>query len=140
MEQRQSAAFSCSSGSLNCSDRRSCFQEVGDGHLFPGAAIWRAFFSGNEIKTNMSRCASSSTDADQPGEKLDPSVSGLMVSLYASGSEGGAGRWLVGRRVCGCALEYVSVRGYAHANAHLRTWKYFRNHLSDLKGDATVPC
>lgn len=36
----------------------------------------------------MSECSSSSTDADQPGEKLDLSVSGLMVLLYASGNEG----------------------------------------------------
>lgn len=35
----------------------------------------------------MSECSSSSTDADQPGEKLDRSVSGLMVLLYASGNE-----------------------------------------------------
>lgn len=35
----------------------------------------------------MSECSSSSTDADQPGEKLDLSVSGLMVLLYASGEE-----------------------------------------------------
>lgn len=81
-------AFSCLSGSLNCGDRRLCFQEVGNRHLFLGAAIWRPFFLGNKIKTNMSECSSSSTDADQPGEKLDLGVSGLMVLLYASGKEG----------------------------------------------------
>lgn len=72
----------------------------------------------------MSECSSSSTDADQPGEKLDLSVSGLMVLLYASGNEG----------VCahGCwgfvfVYEYMlmPVWGYAHVNAHVCTWKYF---------------
>ena len=52
----------------------------------------------------MSECSSSSTDADQPGEKLDLSVSGLMVLLYASGNEGvcASGWW-------GCVFvcEYV---------------------------------
>lgn len=50
----------------------------------------------------MSECSSSSTDADQPGEKLDLSVSGLMVLLYASGNEG----------VCACGwwgFVYVCV-------------------------------
>ena len=128
MEKCQSVAFSCLSGSLNCSDRHLCFQEVGNRHLFLGAAIWQAFFSGNKIKTNMSECSSSSTDADQPGEKLDLSVSGLMVLLYAS----------VNERMCACGWWGFSVRwGCSHANAHLCTWKYFWNHLSDLKGDAT---
>lgn len=37
----------------------------------------------------MSECSSYSTDANQPGEKLDLCVSGLMVLLYASGNGGG---------------------------------------------------
>lgn len=54
----------------------------------------------------MSECSSSSTDADQPGEKLDLSVSGLMVLLYASGNEG----------VCACVWwGCVFVCEYAHA-------------------------
>ncbi|PWA19513.1 hypothetical protein CCH79_00006814 [Gambusia affinis] len=56
--------------------------------LFPScSATGINIYAGNKIKTNMSECSSSSTDADQPGEKLDRSVSGLMVLLYASGNE-----------------------------------------------------
>lgn len=63
----------------------------------------------------MSECSSSSTDADQPGEKLDLSVSGLMVLLYASGNEneGVCARWLVGAfsffilRVCVSACARI---------------------------------
>lgn len=92
-------AFSCLSGSLNCGDRRLCFQEVGNRHLFPGAAIWRAFFSGNKIKTNMSECSSYSTDANQPGERLDLRVSwinGLTLCLREPRG-GGEGLVVIGR-------------------------------------------
>lgn len=56
----------------------------------------------------MSECSSSSTDADQPGEKLDLSVSGLMVLLYASGNEraGARGWWGF---VCACVRACASV-------------------------------
>ena len=55
----------------------------------------------------MSECSSSSTDADQPGEKLDLSVSGLMVLLYASGNEGVcACGW---RGLCVCVRECMHV-------------------------------
>lgn len=86
----------------------------------------------------MSECSSSSTDADQPGEKLDLSVSGLMVLLYASGNEGvcACGWWGF---VCVYEYMHMPVWGYACGNAHLCTWKYFWNHLSDLKGDVTIP-
>ena len=86
----------------------------------------------------MSECSSSSTDADQPGEKLDLCVSGLMVLLYASGNEGECAL-SVGGALCGRVCGRVHVRGYAHTNAHLCTWKYLWNHLSDLKGDVTAP-
>lgn len=68
---------------------------MGNRHLFLGAAIWWAFFSGNKIKTNMSEYSFFSTDTDQPREKLYLSVSGLMVLLYASGN--GEGMLLLGR-------------------------------------------
>lgn len=42
----------------------------------------------------MSECSFSSTDTDQPGEKLYLSVSGLMVLLYASGN--GENMFMVG--------------------------------------------
>lgn len=42
----------------------------------------------------MSECSSFSMDADQPREKLDLSVSGLMVLLNASGNEGCVCWWL----------------------------------------------
>lgn len=111
-------AFSCLSGSLNCGDRRLCFQEVGNRHLFPGSAIWRAFFTGNKIKTNMSECSSYSTDANQPGEKLDLCVSGLMVLLYASGNKGAfaCGWW---RTVCVCVRACVCLCGGMHTLMHI---------------------
>ncbi len=55
----------------------------------------------------MSECSSSSTDADQPGEKLDLSVSGLMVLLYASGNEGV--RAYVCVSACACLCEGMHV-------------------------------
>lgn len=59
----------------------------------------------------MSECSSSSTDADQPGEKLDLSVSGLMVLLYASGNEGVCvgGWWGLCVYVCMCTLMHIYV-------------------------------
>lgn len=118
MEKCQSVAFSCLSGSLNCGDRRLCFQEVGNRHLFPGSAIWRAFFTGNKIKTNMSECSSYSTDANQPGEKLDLCVSGLMVLLYASGNTGvfACGWWCT---VCVCVSACVCLCGGMHTLMHI---------------------
>ena len=137
MEKCQSVAFACLSSSLNCGDRRLCFQEVGNCHLFLGAAIWWAFCYGNKIKTNMSECSSSSMDANQPGEKLDLSVSELMVLLHASGNEGMC--------VCGwydfvymCRYMCSLWGGHVHSNARLSTWKYFLNHLSELKGSGTI--
>ena len=68
----------------------------------------------------MSECSSSSTDADQPGEKLDLCVSGLMVLLYASGNEGecalSVGGALCGRMCAGacarvCTLMHIYVPG-----------------------------
>lgn len=119
MEKCLSVAFSCLSGSLNCGDRRLCFQEVGNRHLFPGSAIWRAFFSGNKIKTNMSECSSYSTDANKPGEKLDLCVSGLMVLLYASGNGGGRGGGIaVGRALC----VFLQVLAYVRVCTWLCTW------------------
>lgn len=137
MEKCQSVAFSCLSGSLNCVDRRLCFQEVGNRHLFPGAAIWQPFFSGNKIKTNMSECSSSSTDADQPGEKLDLSVSGLMVFLYASGKKGVCGLWCVCVSSCLCVYMYFCAR-CEHSTAEFCTCKYSWNHLSAFKGDVAM--
>lgn len=41
--------------------------------------------------------------------------------------------------VCVCECMCMPVWGNAHANAHLCTWRYFCNHLSDLKGDVAMP-
>lgn len=46
---------------------------------------------------------------------------------------------LVGFCVCVPECASMPVWGYVHAYAHSCTWKYFQNHLSDLKGDVTAP-
>lgn len=73
----------------------------------------------------MSECSSYSTDANQPGEKLDLCVSGLMVLLYASGKgDGGAGGVgvfiAVGRALC----VFLQVLAYVRVCAWLCTFMY----------------
>lgn len=66
----------------------------------------------------MSECSSYSTDANQPGEKLDLCVSGLMVLLYASGNEGvcACGWWGI---VCVCVSACACLHGGMHTLMHI---------------------